>query len=154
MINKQLWPLRTALANDFEYGLKIIGNLDARGFITWTNETREEHDLIKVYVSDPEYDSGLSTLEIPYYTLLPCEKIVIFLRLEWVQLMNREGSPCRTDYPPQVASIFKSNFTSSQLFSAIHAPKLPYDKGLCVYCRNSKIVQQRLFIDCRKCTVL
>lgn len=134
-----MWPLRTTRANQFGFGFNIVGHLDARGFIEWTNDTKEGYDMIKVYVSDPESDSGLSTLKVPYYLLMPCEKILMVLRLERYQLLNREDSPCRVDYPLHVASVFMKNFTPSQLYNPVHAPKLPYDQATCIFCRNSKI---------------
>lgn len=126
---KKFWPLKSSVAE--AGGIIIRGTFDATNFIG-SGAEGEEQDYISAKVSSFETDSpSSSTIGLPNYQLLPCEELQIAISLEYYSLINRQGSPCRNDYPPELETLLKKPIAPQSLYNPVFAPDLPYDVETC-----------------------
>lgn len=132
------WPLKATQAGQPQHGIAIHAEVDATKFIEYdqhrlteaTHYDVKEFDVIGVYISNFEAD-GIDTIGQPFYHLLPCEELIVAIRLEHVTLQDRTSSPCLEDYPPELKALIKNPLEAKFFQNPIHAPNVPYDQQTC-----------------------
>lgn len=128
-----MWPLKAQMhsPNSASTGLQLNGYFDGNNVIEFPTQAGDE-DFISLHIASFETDSpSSSAIGIPFYNLMPCEEIHIFLALEHHTLFNRLTNPCRDDFPSILRSEFKIPLTVDLFYNAVFFPNLPYSKKTC-----------------------
>lgn len=125
------WPLRSEKSqNFFDFGVKITVVFNATTYYEVLS-SEGNYDIIRLVVSGIDNDRESSALELPYYEMMPCERLVLVLKLEHHKSLNRPSDPCRNDYPSYIES-FLAQPIADYLRNPVFAPHLPYDRETCI----------------------
>lgn len=127
------WPLRTNYSTGAKkFGYLIEGSFDASSY-TELQENGDEDTLMAMIISfDVEPTDSVNTKGVPeYFQLRPCDELSISINLKYYKLIDRQESPCRNDYPPELKRIVKDPLEPFDLYNSILAPALPYDPVIC-----------------------